>query len=121
MPLPRNSNAYPLEFREALIQAISKGELFIPNEKPSFLRLQLYGYTSALRREDTPELADACSFFISKTPPGLWIRLKEKTESAKSIRAAIDLAGVGNTTQIPPELNDDDSEIDRLFNRIIKG
>ena len=117
MPPPKLPTAYPVEFRAALTRAISSGELFIPHEKPAAFRLQFYGFISALRRSGEPELAEACSFFVQKDPPGLWIRLKEQTPTAKLIRDAMG----EKKEETSPSLPASDSEIDALFNRIIGG
>ena len=116
MPPPRASNAYPVEFRAALNRAIAQGELFIPHEKPAAFRLMFYGYTSALRRDGEPELADSCSFYLKHDPPsGLVIKLKESTPTAKIIRDA--LGGISEKDiSSPPD--DTPSEMDLLFNRI---
>lgn len=119
MPPPRASNAYPVEFRAALNRAIGQGELFIPHPKPAAFRLQLYGFTSALRRDGEPELADSCSFYLQSDPPGVWIKLKESTDFAKTIRAA--LGGVSSSEVTPRENAPAQSEMDALFNRISKG
>jgi hypothetical protein len=116
MPPPRSTNAYPVEFRAALTRAISTGSLFIPHANPSALRLRFYGYIGALRKEGENELADACSFTLSKSPPGLTLNLRETTPDAAAIREAIGTPTPNPSTENPLLESDD---IDSLFNRII--
>ncbi len=93
MPTPRRASSYPLEIRDSLNYVLTSGSLFIPCEKAAALRLQYYGYFSALRESSIPgeaEFPDNFSIFIKKSPsPGILITLKEASSVAKTIRDAL--------------------------------
>lgn len=113
MSLPRSSLAYPSQLLDAVSLAATRGELVIPTPKPSALRLQLQGLRGALRREGKAEIIDSVGFYIQSNPSALVIRLKENTELALDVSAALAAAQSNN----PPVSATEQAEaaISRLF------
>lgn len=122
MTTARASDAYPAPMLDALHRAFSLGELFIPCPQagkilPSTLRLQFYGLIAALRREGKSELANSLGFYTQSEPPGLWIKLKDRSAFGNLVAAALASNEAPPDGENPPsgELESPEAAFKRLF------
>lgn len=103
----------------AVSAAYSLGELVIPHPRPKALRLDFQGLRGALRAEGNAEEIDALTFQLQDNPPALILRLKETTENAQAINAA--LAAIGEKSPpVPPspDLADSEAALSRILGNI---
>jgi len=78
----------------ALQRAADIGEFIIPTNNPKAMRLDFQGLRGALRAENRGELADMVSFHIRENPPAFIIRLRDTSQAAQDIQAALSKAPI---------------------------